>query len=272
MSNINGRSATLNESGAVRRTYEVASVRKALELLGCFTTQTPSWTLSELARALRIPKSTVHNLLRTLQSFDLVRQDNETRVYRIGPGAMELGLVFARSTDVLSQARVVLGRLAELTHETVKLGFLSNDQVLIVSAVESTYQLHTRGDTGTRWPLHSSSLGKAILSVLPEEEAGEILARKGMSRFTPGTLTTWEEIDQELKRIRSRGYALDLEENEPGVRCVAAPVIDSLHGIVAAISISGPSVRIKNEILEEFAKHVMAAGRAIVRQTPRKNL
>ncbi|MGH9666694.1 MAG: IclR family transcriptional regulator [Bryobacteraceae bacterium] len=247
-------------------------MRKALELLGCFTTQSPSWTLSDLARSLHIPKSTVHNLLRTLQSFDLVRQDTETRVYRLGPGAMELGLVFARSSDVLSHARAVLGRLAELTRETVKLGILSNDQVLIIGAVESTHQLHTRGDAGTRWPLHSSSLGKAILSVLPDDEAGEILARKGMFRFTGRTLTNWDDIDKELKRIRSRGYALDQEESEPGVCCVAAPVTDALHGIVAAISVSGPSVRIKNDALEELAKHVVAAGRAVIRQAPRKSL
>jgi DNA-binding IclR family transcriptional regulator len=272
LSNPNERSVLLNENKPVPRSYEVASVRKALELLGCFTTQSPAWTLSDLARSLHIPKSTVHNLLRTLQSFDLVRQDTETRVYRLGPGAMELGLVFARSSDILSHGRAVLGRLAELTRETVKLGVLSNDQVLIIAAVESSHQLHTRGDTGTRWPLHSSSLGKAILSVLPEDEAGEILARKGMSRFTSRTLTTWEELEREIKRIRASGYALDQEENEPGVCCVAAPVTDALHGIVAAISISGPSVRIKNEVLEELAKHVMAAGRAVVRQVPRKGI
>lgn len=264
--------AMLNEVRSVPRSYEVASVRKALELLASFTTQTPSWTLSELARSLRIPKSTVHNLLRTLQSFDLVRQDTETRVYRLGPGAMELGLVFARSTDVLSHARAVLGRLAEVTGETVKLGILSNGQVLIVAAVESTHQLHTRGDAGTRWPLHSSSLGKAILSALPEDEALEILTRKGMSRFTGSTLTTWEDMDRELKRIRSAGYAVDQEENEPGVCCAAAPVTDALHGIVAAISVSGPSVRIRSEIIEELAKQVMAAARAVIRRAPRQNL
>lgn len=178
---------------------------------------------------------------------------------------MELGLVFARSSDILSHARAVMNRLAEQTGETVKLGILSNGQVLIVSAVESAHQLHTRGDQGTRWPLHSSSLGKAMLSVLPDEEIAEILGDKPMPRFTKNTLTTVQDVQRELKRIRARGYALDQEENEPGVCCVAAPISDTLQGGVAAVSISGPNLRMRDEALHELGRHVMAASRAIGR-------
>jgi len=246
--------------------YEVSSVRKALELLASFTPRTTSWALSDLARSVGIPKSTAHNLLRTLQSFDLVCQDADTHTYSLGPRALELGLIFTRCTDLLSHARAVVSRLAEVSGETVKVGILSRDQVSIINAVESTHQLHTRGDVGTRWPLHSSSLGKAILSALPTEEAAEILARRGMPRLTANTLTTWPEVEREMKRIRSRGYACDMEENEPGVRCIAAPATDALHRRVAAIGISGPVARIKNSMMDELAQHVMDAARALARQ------
>ncbi|MCC6363557.1 MAG: IclR family transcriptional regulator [Bryobacterales bacterium] len=254
------------------RDYGVSSVRKALELLGCFTPRATSWTLSDLARAVRMPKSTTHNLLRTLHEFDLVRQDPQTRSYRLGPRALELGLTFAKGTDMLSHARPVLSRLAEASGETVKLGMLSQGQVLVIAAVESTRQLHTRGDVGTRWPLHSSSLGKAILSVLPSEEAADILARHGMPRFTQSTVTTWAEMQREIQRIRSRGYALDLEENEPGVCCVAAALADPLNRTVAAISVSGPSVRMKAGAVDEFARHLTAAARSIARYFDREIL
>jgi DNA-binding IclR family transcriptional regulator len=164
---------------------------------------------------------------------------------------------------VLAQARPVLRRVAELTRETVKLGIISNDQVLIVAAVESTHQLHTRGDTGTRWPLHSTSIGKAILSALSQEECERVVRSRGMRRITGRTLTSWRQLSDELEAIRARGYATDLEENEPGVCCVAAPIVDGLRGSVSAISVSGPRVRLEDERLSELATQVLAAARSI---------
>jgi len=125
-------------------------VEKALRLLSTFSLASPQWALSDLAREQGMPKSTAHNLLKTLQAFDLIRQDPEDRVYRLGPRALEMGFLYARSTELLGQARPHLRRLAERSRETVKLGMLSDSQVLIVAAVESTHQLHTRGDIGQR--------------------------------------------------------------------------------------------------------------------------
>ena len=122
-----------------------------MDILTVFSLAEPEWPLSALARRLHLPKSTVHNLLRTLQSFDLMQQDPERRAYRLGPRALEMGLTFSQSSEVLAQARPVLRRVAQLTRETVKLGIISNDRVLIVAAVESTHQLHTRGDTNRCW-------------------------------------------------------------------------------------------------------------------------
>jgi DNA-binding IclR family transcriptional regulator len=93
--------------------YAVNSVRKALDLLKCFSLNTPEWPLSGLSRKLEIPKCTAHNLLRTLQAFDLVRQDRVSRVYRLGPRTLELGLLFARNTEIMAPARAVLRRIAD---------------------------------------------------------------------------------------------------------------------------------------------------------------
>jgi DNA-binding IclR family transcriptional regulator len=253
----------LNNITRPSRPAQVGSVRKAIEVLGSFTPQRHSWSLSDLARHLQIPKSTTHNLLRTLKDFDFVQQDEHAKVYRLGPRALEIGLTFARGSDLLAHARTELNRLAEQTGETVKFGVLSNNQVLIVAAVESLHQLHTRGDLGTRWPLHSSSLGKAILSALPWDQAAAILGASGMPRFTRTTLQTLQDAEVEMEQIRMRGYAVDRQENEPGVCCVAAPVSDPLKGSVAAISISGPSARLCDNLLSELGRQALAASRAI---------
>jgi DNA-binding IclR family transcriptional regulator len=253
----------ISHSAAPNAAPRVASVRKAAELLSSFTPATPSWSLSALARHLQLPKSTAHNLLQTLKDFDLVHQDTHAHLYTLGPRSLELGLTYARSTDLLSRARTVLQRLVEISGETAKLGILSANQVLILAAVESPRQLHTRGDLGTRWPLHSSSLGKAILSALPPAEAAAILQTTGLPRFTPSTRTSLPALQQELSAIRARGYSLDLEENEPGVCCVAAPLPASLNGAVAALSVSGPTARLDQQTLNALGRHVAAAARSI---------
>lgn len=246
---------------------EVLSVRKALDLLGAFSFENPILSLSELSRRLKLPKSTAHNLLRTMESFDLVRQEFQSRSYRLGPRAMELGLLAARSDGMLAHARPMVRRLSEETHETVKMGVLSNEQVLILTGFESSQHLHTRADVGRRWPLHSSSLGKAMLAVLGLPEAKQLLEHLGMTRYTDATVTTWERMELEIQAIRTRGYALDLEENEPGVRCVAVPLASEITGEIAAISISVPTVRLERNRLENLAKQALMAARRIAAQS-----
>lgn len=255
-----------NPDGSAKRNahgYEVASVGKALELLTAFSSEVPTWTLAGLSRHLGFPKSTAHSLLKTLQSFDLIRQNQQERTYHLGPRALELGLVFSQGAAPLAQARPVLRRLAAKSGETAKLGVLAGNQVLVIAAVESAHQLHTRGDVGTRWPLHSTSLGKAILSALPAIEAQALLERQDLNRYTHRTATSWPKLRVDLAAIRHRGYALDLEENEHGVRCVAAAFTDPLRGDVSAISVSGPSLRLAVGDLKNLAIEVIAAARSL---------
>jgi DNA-binding IclR family transcriptional regulator len=172
---------------------------------------------------------------------------------------------------LLAAARPHLQRLAEQTRETVKLGVLSEGEVLILAAVESPYQLHTRGDEGKRAPLHCTGVGKAILAVLPPEHVREIAARRGLPRYTPRTITSLDRLEQELVLVRSRGYALDWEENEAGVVCVAAPVPDPQGGLVASISVSAPISRMTRARVSRLARQVLAAARATAMKLGRTN-
>jgi IclR family KDG regulon transcriptional repressor len=243
--------------------YEVASVRKALELLCAFRLDNPKCGLTALAQAVGIPKSTAHNLLKTLQLYDFVRQDADTKRYQLGPRVHELGFLFSKGSDLIPKAAPFLRRLAQQTKETVKLGVLSNGQMLVVFAIESPHQLHTRGDVGRRWCLHSSGLGKAILAALPIEEALDLMGQEGMLRFTNRTITDIRTLEANLREAHVRGYAMDWEENEPGVRCLASGVRDRSSGIVAALSVSGPSLRITEKSSRELAVLVVEAARNI---------
>ncbi len=253
------RSVSLNKAD---RPQPVAAVAKALRILCAFDAETPSLSVTDVSRRLAVPKSTAHNLLRTLEAYDFLHQDPADRRYRLGPRLFELSRLFAHHTPLLTVARPQLERLAAETRETVKLGVLSEDEVLILAAVESPYQLHTRGDEGKRAPLHCTGLGKAILATLPPEQVRQIAARRGLARYTPRTITSLERLQEELASIRARGYAVDWEENEAGVVCVAAPILDPHGGLRASISISAPVSRVVRTSLKRLAARVTAAARA----------
>lgn len=253
----------MNDPAAPSRSVEVASVRKALEILCSFSRESSSLTVSELSRRLAIPKSTTHNLLRTLQSLDFLAQDPIDKRFRLGPRVFELGLVFSHITQLVAVAYPRLRRLAEQTKETVKLATLSGGEVLILAAVESPFQLHTRGDVGKRAPLHCTSLGKAMLASLADSEIREIVAHQGLAPFTARTITSPAPLEAEIRRIRMIGHSSDWEENEVGVACVAASIPDPQARLVAAISVSGPVSRIKAESLAGLGAQVVEAARSI---------
>ncbi|MCC6856977.1 MAG: IclR family transcriptional regulator [Bryobacterales bacterium] len=253
----------VNLKSAVLNNYEVGAVRKALEILCQFNVRTPSLTVSELSRRLEMPKSTTHNLLRTLQALDFLQQAPADKRYSLGPRVFELGLLFSHHTRLVSLALPHLRRLADQTRETVKLGILSGGEVLILAAQESPYQLHTRGDEGMRAPCHCTGLGKAILSTLPAGEVGRIAAARGLRRFTPHTHTSLRRLERDLVLVRERGYALDLEEHEAGVTCVAAGIAGPGHAIYAALSVSAPSSRLTDEQTAVYGKLAAQSARAI---------
>lgn len=244
-------------------TYEVGSVRKALEILCGFTAETPLWTLTEISEKQKIPKSTTLNLLRTLESFGLLARDLHTKRYQLGPKFYQLNPLLAQQGRLAAKATLHLARLAEETGETIKLGVLSNRQVLILVAIESKFILHTRGDQGRLVPLHCTSVGKALLASLTRTEVDEILGRGYLRRHTDHTITQRSRLEQELAKIRQLGYSVDREENEEGVCCIGAMVAVPVGYPPAAISISGPSSRITSDVIGKLAPMAIDACRTI---------
>ncbi len=216
-------------------------------------------TLTELAQETAQSPATLYRVLTTFEARGLVDFDPAAQTWHIGAGAFHIGARFLRRTALVERARPVLRALMQDTGETANLGIARDGQVLFVSQVETHQNIRAFFPPGTLSPMHASGIGKALLAHLPEAERRRIVTREGLTRFTDTTLTDPDRLDDALATIRQRGFAIDNEERNPGMRCVAAPVFD-LHGeAVAGLSISGPSARLPEPDLAGIGRRVARA-------------
>lgn len=232
------------------------SVERALDLLEALDAAGRAMSVSELAAAIGLPAGTIHRLLRTLVDRGYAHQLPDRR-YSIGSRIARMG---ASSNAFLgARARPVLADLARELGETANLAVLSSDSAEYISQVAGRHPMRMFTEVGHRVPLHSTGVGKALLSHLPEDSVRKLLHRNGMPRYTPTTIVSVERMLAELELIRERGYAVDDAEMELGVRCVA---VAFNAGMPFAVSVSGPEIRMTDELLERAsAALALAAGR-----------
>lgn len=201
--------------------------------------------VTELAEYLDTNKATVHHHLSTLREFEYVTKEGSR--YELGLRLFELGEYTRRQTEVYNVAKPEIDKLAEEVGEMANLMIEDHGKgvYLYIARGENAVNLDTK--IGTRQFLHTSALGKAILANLPEEDFEFVLGEYGLPAETPNTVTDRAELEKELDEIRKRGVAFDGEERAEGIRCVAAPITDKTGALIGAVSVSGPSSRLKNE-------------------------
>ncbi|MBK1635139.1 HTH-type transcriptional regulator BhcR [Rhodovulum adriaticum] len=233
----------------------IAVLERLGEIGGC--------TLSELAAALDQPAASIYRVLFTLETRGMVEFDADSQTWNIGAGAFRIGSRFLRRSSLAEQARPALRALMEATGETANLGVERHGQVLFLSQVETHAAIRAFFPPGTLSPMHSSGIGKALLAQMPPSRVEEIVKRHDLARFTQTTLTDPQALAADLAATRARGYAIDDEEKNAGMRCVAAPIFD-MHGeAVAGVSVSGPAQRLPQAALPDLAQEVMRAARQI---------
>jgi IclR family transcriptional regulator, acetate operon repressor len=234
----------------------VQSVERAFDLLHLIALTDAGAALSELAASSGLPVPTIHRLLRSLVDSGHVVQLSSRR-YALGPRMLGLGQSAGRTLDGWAHAH--LTRLAELTGETANLAMLDVDDVVYLAQVSSQRHIvRMFTEVGSRVSPHCTGVGKALLAELPTETAREIVTAAGMPARTRHTITDPDELVEELARIRAAGHAVDDEEHELGVRCVAVVV----RGLPAtAISVSGPASRLTRPALGRLVPAVRAAAR-----------
>ncbi len=233
----------------------VQSLDRAFGLLERLADAGGSASISELASTTGLPLPTIHRLVRSLVTGGYVRQ-LPSRRYALGPSLVRLG---AAAEHLLADWAVPhLVRVVEQVGESANLAVLDADAVVYVAQAPSPHSMRMFTEVGRRVLPHCTGVGKALLSVLSDDQVRAILARTGMPAQTEHTITSPEELIAELAVIRARGYAIDDAEQEDGVRCVAVPVPSRLPGN-AGISVSGPSSRLTAERVAQIAPVLVAA-------------
>lgn len=236
----------------------VQSVERAFELLEVIARSGGEASLSELATDTPLPLPTIHRLLRTLVGIGYVRQLGNRR-YSLGPRLIRLGEVANRQLGAL--ATPVLKNLVSSLGESANIAVLDGDMVTYIAQAQSPHSMRMITEVGRRSSLHGTGVGKAILSVLDDERVQRLVGQAGMAAQTPNTITTMGRLFAEIEQVRSRGYAIDEEEQELGVRCFAMAVPGAPTPM--AISISGPVTRVTEEFAERAVPELKHAAQQL---------
>lgn len=223
----------------------VQSIERALDLLE-YLARSSNWVgISELSAATGQPVGTVHRLLQTLMARDYVVRDSRTRRYALGPAFRMLAGAELLTPNWNEIATPFLRELVEISGETANLAVLERDRAVYMALAQPARMVRMFTEIGNRVPLHCTGCGKVLLAYQPENVIAAVIATAGLPAYTEKTITDPAQFRQELATIRQRGYAIDNEEQEEGVRCLAVPVYGTDGKVVAAISISGPSSRVQ---------------------------
>lgn len=240
--------------------YRVQVLDRAINILEFIGKQsTGEAGLQELSAAMKLHKTTTHRIAQVLESRGLLRRGPESNRYRLGLHLYDLGCHALDHVNIRDEARPWMTRVAFEVGETVHLALLDRAEVLYIERIEAQRPVTMGSKLGSRNPVYCTALGKAILAYSAETEVDQILATCRMEARTSNTITNVLALKRELERIRDRGYAIDDEEIEDGIRCIAAPILNSANRAVAAISVSGPSSRITPDRFQLTGKAILKA-------------
>lgn len=234
----------------------VQSIDRALSILELISDYNEGLRITEISEKVDLHKSTVHRLLGTLIYKGFVEQDEVTNKYKISLKLYELGSKKIEDLDMLKVSKPYTERLMIELNEVVHLVIRDGNHIVYIDKVEADNTIRMASNVGRRSPLYCTSVGKAIMAFMDEKEIEEIWNNSNVEKLTENTITNFQMFKNELKKIKQQGYAIDDEENEIGVRCVGAPIFNYKGEVEGAISISGPTIRVTKEKVEEIAKRV----------------
>lgn len=252
-------------------TGQVQSLCRALSILNVIADEDRGLTMTEIAQRSKLPLSTTHRLLTTLQHERYVRFDNEQSLWMMGVQAFIIGNAFVRSRDIIATSRPHMMALMEKSGETVNLAVTDQGECIYLAQVECRQMMRVQAKPGARVPMHSSAVGKALLAAMPEAKARKFLDMRELERGTNKTVVDFKVLCKQIETVRATGFALDDEEHCVGLRCVASVIYDEFGVPIAAISLSGPLARIGDEhfpilgaMVKESARNITAAMGGVV--------
>ena len=236
---------------------EIQSLARGLQILDILSQSQDGISITELAVILAVDKGSASRLVATLARHGYAEKDQATRRYHLGPQVVSLSRSVLNRLPMREIARPYLRQMMERTGECAHLAVPAQGRVLYIDQVESPATLRVNAQVGTLNPLHCTALGKVLLAF----GAAEIPT--SLEEITPRTITDPARLSKELKLIRERGYAVDDEEFDLGVRCIAVPVRDFRGKVAGSVGISGPATRVTHARLPELAARVVEIGKAL---------
>jgi DNA-binding IclR family transcriptional regulator len=240
----------------------VRAVERALDVLLCFTSQTPELTMTQIAEHVGIHKSTAHRLLATLENKRFIQRDQDTGIYRLGIRLLQMAYLTLEQNDLRRLAAPFMHRLCDLYEENIDLTLLDDTDVVFINIFEGPQRVKLAAAIGQRLPAFATASGKAILGFMPEKLVRQILDR-GMPQLTRYTLISPDALFENLKSIRELGFAISEQELEEQINAVAAPIFDQENHPIASIAVAGPAYRLTRERMMEIGPSVVAIAREI---------
>lgn len=236
---------------------EIQSLARGLKILDILSQAQDGASITELAETLGVDKGSASRLMSTLARYGYAEKDDMSRRYHLGPQVVTLSRSFLTRLPLREAAKPYLRQLMERTGECAHLAVLAQGRVLYIDQVESPATLRVNAQVGQMNPLHCTALGKVLLAF------GETRIPATLEAFTPRTITDPHALRIHLDEVHSIGYAVDDEEFDPGVRCIAVPVYDFRGKLTGSIGISGPATRVTLERLPALAAIVMEVGKSL---------
>jgi DNA-binding IclR family transcriptional regulator len=242
--------------------YKLQALDRAFAVLDLLASSTTSLGLAEIAAALGLHKSTTHRFLMVLERHRMVER-NQTGKFRLGLRLCDFGSRAIEQYDLRERAQVHLKRLVDEVEETAHLCILEKTHMVYIDKQEPERSIRMISRVGASSPVHCTAVGKAILATMPRSQVEELLPALRLERFTSRTMTNREALLKELDRTSRRGYAVDDEEREEGVRCAGVAILDGQAQAIAAVSISGPSFRVTMQRIPAIAGKLMTCVKGI---------
>jgi len=246
--------------------YNITALHRGLKLLALVGEAQRALAAGEIAKLSNLHASTVHRFLVNLESAGFLVREESTGKYQLGPACVSLGRAALDRLDVHRISLPYLQELNRLTRETVHLTVRQDLTAVYVEKLESLEPLRIFSQVGAAVPLHCTGVGKVLLAYATTEELQNILPRLVLTRSTSNSISSLQELEAELNRVRRQGFATDLEEYENHIRCIAAPLWDHAGRVKAAFSITGPATRMTRARLRQLSPLVIRVSQDISKQ------
>lgn len=242
---------------------ENSGLTRGLMVLSAIADSKAPMRFADLQATLELPKATLHRILGSLLQNGMVRLDESNQAYLVSYRLLELANKAWRQSDVRELAYSSMLDLAEVTNESVQLAVLVDTNAVYLSQVESQQSVRYTVGVGDKSPVYCSGVGKALIAAMPEAKRTEIVEAIEFKRYTQQTITSPLLLLNQLREIQQLGYAIDTEEHQHGIRCVASAILDSTGMPVAAISVTAPTFRVTDNDLEDWGKRIKNAAETI---------